>query len=343
MPSADNEMNYFTLKKSMKLSVVLPTRNRPELLKRTLLSIARQTVDQKCFEVIVIDNGPSIETFEIVNDFRGSICNLRFVEEHRSGLHNARHRGMKEARAELLVYADDDIEAFPGWLEGVLHGFNHYDAALVGGRNLPKWESTPPEWLGQLWLSKKEGERSLGFLSILDFGHQEKDIDPLYVWGCNFSVRKSVLQETGGFHPDSMPEEMLQFRGDGESYVSRFIATKGYKAVYIPSASVYHFVPQVRMTVDYFRRRAFAQGVSDSYTRLRQNPSSPDGSIGSSHPLGGLMAKKQFRGILEHFLPSGVFMRANIDQAYHEGFMWHTNRFINDAEVRNWVIRENYL
>lgn len=325
------------------LSVIIPTRNRPELLKDALTSLVYQTVCHDAFEVIVVDNGSSAESAETVDSFYGVIKNFRYVVEPSPGLHNARHRGLREAKADLLVYADDDIEAFPGWLEGIWRGFSQLRADLVGGKNLPKWEGEPPVWLDRLWNGQKEGARSLGFLSILDFGEQEKEIDPAYVWGCNYAVRRGVLLEAGGFHPDSMPEDLLHFRGDGESYVSRFIAARGYRAVYVPSASVHHIVPKGRMTVDYFRKRAFSQGISDAYTLLRRNPSGADGNKVKAHPLACLMGSARMRQVVGHFLPSGAFVRANINQAYRQGFEWHLHRFRTDEEVRNWVLRESYL
>jgi hypothetical protein len=107
-------------------------------------------------------------------------------------------------------------------------------------------------------------------LSILDFGETVKEIPPEYRWGCNFSVRKRIVLEAGGFHPDGFPQEMIQYRGDGETAVSKYIHGKGYKAIYNPKASVYHFVPQNRMTQDYFCKRAFNQGISDSFAEMRK-------------------------------------------------------------------------
>src|SRR5690349_14534612 len=101
----------------MRVSVIIPTRHRPDLLRGTLLSLSCQTAGASTFEVIVVDNGPSEESAVVASSFRNAIAQLRYVEEPTPGLHNARHRGMAEARADILVYADDDIEAFPGWIE----------------------------------------------------------------------------------------------------------------------------------------------------------------------------------------------------------------------------------
>lgn len=324
------------------ISVIIPTCNRSESLRRALESIRAQTMPEDRYEVVVIDNGSSDATPEMLAFYEGNMPNVRYVREPEPGLHNARHRGMHEATAEFLSYIDDDVEVFPGWLEGVWQGFAQYEAVLVGGRNLPKWEAEPPSWLSRQWRMAGTEERYLGALSLLDFGDREKDIDPAYVWGCNFSIRKSVLIEAGGFHPDSMPEELLRFRGDGESYVAAFVARKGHRAVYMPSASVYHCIPRQRMTVKYFRKRAFNQGISDSYTQLRAGSSMPEETVDVSHPLRSWLAPMS-RKLFAYMLHTDRHVEATVNDAYQQGFKWHAHSFANDEEVRSWVLKENYL
>jgi len=64
-------------------------------------------------------------------------------------LHVGRHLGLKKAQGDILVFADDDIEAFPTWLEGIAEAFEDPQIALVGVKNLS--ESTndllKPAWL----------------------------------------------------------------------------------------------------------------------------------------------------------------------------------------------------
>jgi len=253
----------------LKLSVIIPTRNRADLLNIALKSIAIQTFPADEFEVIVVDNGSTDSTKQIVETFYTNVKNIRYFYDETPGLHVGRHRGLKEAQSEILVYADDDIDAFPTWLEGVWESFQDSDIALVGGKNLPKWESEPPYWIYEMWMDINQYGHSLGYLSILDFGNKVMEINPLYVWGCNFSIRKRVLLDAKGFHPDGFPQEMIKYRGDGESSVSNYIQKHNYKTLYNPKASVYHFVPKNRMTIDYFCKRAFNQGISDSFTNTR--------------------------------------------------------------------------
>lgn len=325
----------------MELTVIIPTRNRQASLKRALQSLVSQTFQHSRFEVIVVDNGPSSESAEVTKGFLCSIGNLLYVEEPVTGLHNARHRGMREARSDRLVFVDDDIEAFPGWLEGVWEGFAHHGAVMVGGKNLPKWGSEPPEWLIRLWTAGGEDNRSLGYLSILDFGDSIRDIDPSYIWGCNFAIQRSVLLAAGGFHPDAMPDDLLIFRGDGESHVSRYVAAQGLKAVYNPRASVYHNVPESRMTLKYFRKRAFSQGISDSYSTIRGWGEGRCPTLGA-RVFGRFLRGEHFDHFFTNVLPTCRYIGMILEDSYWQGYRWHAGQFAADASLRDWVLRRDY-
>ena len=313
------------------LSVIIPTRNRANMLKRALVSIAKQNLSQQCFETIVVDNGSTDDTRVVVDSFVEKMPNLRYFYEPAPGLHVGRHKGLKEAKADILVYADDDIEAFPTWLEGIAKAFEDKDVMLVSGKNLPKFETEPPDWIIRMWSQAHNENRVLGALSILDFGDSIKEITPYYVFGCNFSIRKSILLEAKGFHPDAMPQELIRFRGDGESHVSRYILEQGYKALYHPKASVYHVIPKSRMTEDYFCGRAYNEGISNSYTQIRNFRKIAKGIMKLRRIKQGLICC--FSSKLE----------AKIQKSYWDGYLYHQREVKSDPSLYEWIIKENYI
>ena len=79
--------------------------------------------------------------------------------------------------------------------------------------------------------------------------------------------------ELGGFNPDKVPENLIRFRGDGETYVSQRIKDLGLKTLFHPGATVYHRVPASRVTKDYFCRRSFEIGIESSFSEIRKNKS----------------------------------------------------------------------
>lgn len=333
----------------MILSVIIPTRNRAQELENTLNSIVGQTISQEHFEVLVVDNGSTDNTVDIVKQFSDRIKNVHYFFEPTPGLHVGRHCGLKNAQTEILVYADDDIQAFPTWLATIKQTFaKHPEAVLVGGKNLPMYEEEPPSWVQKLW-SQTEFGKCIGHYSILDFGDEEKEISPYYVWGCNFSIRRQALMQLGGFHPDGMPKELLEYRGDGESAVSEGVKNHSWKTVYHPDASVYHLVSRERMTLEYLYRRAYAQGISQSYTDVRRFKGNLKKISTNAlvQPFGFSTIKRQLRRALQ-YLQGGFdkemkMVNHILQQGFTDGYNFHQQRIRENPELLLWVLRENYF
>lgn len=343
----------------MFLSVIIPTRNRAKYLTNTLASLTKQIYSADCYELLVIDNGSTDNTRDVCATFRDKIPQLRYFYEEKPGLHVGRHLGMKMAKAELLVFADDDIEAFPTWLEAIAESFQDPEVVLVGGKNLPRFEAAPPDWIHEMWERDTQGNRVLGYLSILDLGNDNKDISPYHVFGCNFSIRKSILLKARGFHPDSVPEELIRYRGDGETHVSKFIKANSMRTFYHPGASVYHAVPKERMTLQYFRKRAYNEGISRSFTEFRHKiiidtdcppQPVPAGFIKKTHAFfGGTKIGKVLNMIMRR-LKMSLSGDAALAEKYWQfnlamlqGWTFHRKAMENTPELRSYVLKDHYM
>jgi len=277
-----------------------------------------------------------------MEEFMSKSNQIRYFFVPEPGLHAGRHLGAHEAKGEILIFVDDDIIVTSGWLEAIKKAFDDPEAALVGGKILPKWEGDIPDWIN-LFKSETEYGWTIGYLSLLDFGNETKEIPSVFVYGCNFSIRKSVLFECGGFHPDSMPQELIRYRGDGESALSIAIEEKGYKSVYEPKASVYHRIPPERLTVDYFCRRAFNQGISDSYTEIRKKHrlSSRSNSRFAESLITSL--KNMIWSSINKLISKRNQVQMKIAMAYEEGKTYHRCQVADDPELKKYVLKENYF
>lgn len=326
------------------LSVILPTRDRARLLEDCLLALTRQEPVEGGFEVIVVDNGSRDATAEVAQRYATQLP-LHYVFAPEPGLHVGRHAGLRTAQAEVLVFGDDDIVPSAGWLRAIATAFRDPEVALVGGNNLPLFESEPPRWLVRWWEQAPQGKRALDYLSILDWGAEPVDIDPGLVWGCNYSIRRSVLMEVGGFHPDGVPEDRLRFRGDGETAVSDGIRQRGLRTRFVPGASVMHRVSAGRMTPEYFFRRARAQGVSDSYTDLRAAGGRLSVSVRLRRISGACLRAGRAWLSSERDADGRALagVRSRCALAYLAGYAYHQKEFARDAALREWVLKEHYL
>ena len=334
---------------SILLSVIIPTLNPLNQLQDLLRAILDQDASSAEREIILVDNKtcPDQESFLKLASFLGATDNLRYFHEPVPGLHAGRHRGLHESSGEILTFIDDDIMPAPGWLDAIANTFNDPNVHLVGGPSLPLYEQAPPEWMEAFWTRTSDGKRSCGYLSLIDYGDKECEIEPTLVWGLNYSIRKKTLTDLGGFHPDGMPWKLRRYRGDGETAPSVEARRRGLKALYQPRACVYHKIPANRITVEYFERRAFLQGISDSFVELRQPPvnkSSDDKRNEIDWLLPLRILKTEFKKI---FVPTShdIFrdVKVRISQSYEAGMSFHQREVQNDPVLLEWVLRKNYL
>jgi len=90
-----------------KVSVVIPTHNRPELLKKAVHSVLAQTYQD--FEIIVIDDGTEERADKIVASFKDK--RIKYIQHREEkGGSAARNTGIKNSRGEYIAFLDDDDE-----------------------------------------------------------------------------------------------------------------------------------------------------------------------------------------------------------------------------------------
>jgi glycosyltransferase involved in cell wall biosynthesis len=164
-------------------SVILCVRNGARTIAAQLEALAAQECPYE-WELVVVDNGSTDETAEIVERWRGRIPALRVVPAlERAGLAYARNVGAAAAAGEVLAFCDADDVADPGWLAGLIAGARQAD--LVGGRLELELLNDP---MTRHWRAMSEDD--LGRPSALGYLH--------YAIGANFAVRRSVYEEVGG-------------------------------------------------------------------------------------------------------------------------------------------------
>jgi glycosyltransferase involved in cell wall biosynthesis len=338
------------------ISCIIPTLNRSAFLRNTIKSLINQTVAPDLYEIIVVDNGSTDETKEISQNLMKETPSrqIRYMFDPEPGLLTGRHRGALEAKGELLVFVDDDIEATSGWLQAILETFRRPRVELVGGRNLPKFAVRPPVWIESFYDVIPDGGRSCPWLSLLDLGESEREIDPNYVWGLNFSIRRRALHDLGGFHPDCIPKELQKFQGDGETGLTMAARSQGYPAVYQPKATIYHVIPMNRMTPEYFEQRAYYQGVCDSYSVIRRGEIKTGGWLAKAKSLPVHYSRRIVDRVvrsLKHLQHQPFVIAENAEvaairlrlhRAYQAGFEFHQGAVRSSPELLAWVLRADY-
>lgn len=96
------------------ISVIIPTFNRAEMLKRCLLSLCEQTY--KNFEVIVCDDGSSDNTKVVVDEFSHKLNIIYSYDNNSGGPARPRNRGLKIAKGDFIAFLDSDDWWYPNKL-----------------------------------------------------------------------------------------------------------------------------------------------------------------------------------------------------------------------------------
>lgn len=336
----------------MHLSVIIPTFNRSLQLNKTLDSIAQQSLSEKEYEIIIIDNGSTDDTAQVIQKFIDAhpTHQIRSFYDRTPGLLTGRHLGAQKANGDVLVYADDDIKASDNWLRTIRDIFLDSSVQLAGGKCLPAYEIDPPKWVTDFFSTSEMGTM-LPDLSLCDFGNTVMEISPNYIWGLNFSIRKSALYELGGFHPDNISPAYQMFQGDGETGLALKAIERKYRSVYHPENLVYHDVPKQRMTIEYFDKRYFYQGICDSYTHIRKHKgfSNPDQDENITRETIKFMRfiknrlRKSTTDVEKNLLRQNPdFLKLRFNRMYQAGYSFHQGA-ARYKMVFDWVMKQDYF
>jgi len=165
------------------ISVVICTYNgagRIEACVRSLLE-----VDYPNYEVIVVDDGSSDGTPDIVSEYLYD-SKLELLQAPHGGLSRARNIGAEYAKGDIIAYTDDDCEADREWLTWLERGFRELDCDLCGGPNLPPKPLDEDEAV----VAASPGAPTHVMLS---------DRQAEHLPGCNIAFTREAFERLGGF------------------------------------------------------------------------------------------------------------------------------------------------
>ncbi len=209
-----------------RISVVVCTHNGSRTIRQALRHLA--ALDYPDFEVIVVDDGSTDGTLEIVREF-----DVRVVSTENRGLSSARNTGAEVATGEIVAYIDDDAYPEAHWLHYLGKAFRESDYAAVGGPNV-----LPP---GSPMVAECVKHAPGGPTHVLLTDQVAEHLP-----GCNLAVRRDRLAEVGGFDP--------QFRAAGDDVdLCWRLQQNGWELGFHAGAVVYH---HSRASVrDYWRQQ----------------------------------------------------------------------------------------
>ena len=250
------------------ISIVICTHNRAGLFSRAVESALAQTLGRERFEILVIDSCSTDETAGLMREKFFGLPNLRYIQEARLGVSNARNTGWMKARGKYIAYLDDDATAEPEWVEQVLKIFEtaETEPGAVGGKVILNWDVPPPPWLTP---------GNLHALGELDFSSKPiltSDCGALI--GCNVCYPKEILRGVGGFDLSLGRYGTVLLSGEEIDMNTRIVGM-GKLLYYDPAIVVHHHVYADRLCRWWHLKRAFWQGVSSAVSEIHQRKIGP--------------------------------------------------------------------
>jgi GT2 family glycosyltransferase len=238
-----------TQEESVSLVVCTYTEERLPMLRELLRSI--EAGAQRPDEVlVVVDRAPNLERrlAEELAD-RG----IRVMASPEGGLSAARNVGWRAARSTWVSFVDDDAIVSAAWLQVLAATASSMRSAIAGGRIDPHWQAGHPP----LWYSRR-----LGWVVGCSYrGLPTQTSVVQRVIGCNMIVRRTVLEEMGGFATDlGRTGESLMGSEETELCIRTTLA--GKLVHFVPEARVWQVVPASRRRLRYLWRRAIGEGRS---------------------------------------------------------------------------------
>lgn len=222
----------------MKISVIIPTYNEGKNIINCLESLSAQTYSD--FEIIMVDDGSTDNTLNIIDNLQSSIPNFQFLKQKHKGPGAARNFGTKKARGEILVFVDADMTFDKDFLEELVDPIVKGKTKGTFSKNeiVANWENVWARcWnINEEWEEKKRHPK--------DYPDKQKVFRAIF---------KSEFDKVGGFTPGGYTDDYS-------------LSEKlGYKADVATGAVFYHKNPdnlkEVYLQARWAAKRKYKLGI----------------------------------------------------------------------------------
>jgi cellulose synthase/poly-beta-1,6-N-acetylglucosamine synthase-like glycosyltransferase len=239
------------------VSIVVPTRARPEFLRNCLESLLKLDYPGDRYEIIVVEDGTETGQLIAGGIQQRSPVPVRYRHIPHSGAATSRNVGVQLAVGEIVAFIDDDAMAVAAWLRRLVRGLLEEGVAGVGGRVSPEY----PEPVLEAGMGRG-GELKWSGFNVLPAKVEEVEHLP----GGNMAFWRRALMEVHGL--DARYTRRGSWREDSDLCVR--LRHKGYRLLYDGEARIIHRA--VRWMNPWERLRpglVWAMTRDDAYFRVK--------------------------------------------------------------------------
>lgn len=225
-------------------SVIVVTYNRESFIKECIDSILSQDFERE-LEVIVIDNGSSDSTSEVIKNTQDPRVKF-IINKTRMSLSVCKNLGLHLSRGDIIAFTDDDCLVSKNWIQNIVDSLKRFDSA--GGTVLPLPGTKFPWW----W------NNSLNWLIGLNLEPNKKFL-PL---GSNIAFKKMVLDKLKENNQSQLAgiNQYLPYRED--NYRIQKTLAMGFSVGINKGMAVYHRIPKTRLNIAYLLKRSYDEGYA---------------------------------------------------------------------------------
>jgi glycosyltransferase involved in cell wall biosynthesis len=213
----------------MMVSVIIPAYNAAGILGECLESLRQQQVSGINYEILVVDDGSTDQTRDMVLTHSG----CRLITQANKGPAAARNLGANLAQGDILLFTDADCQPQPDWLARMIEPFQNPEIIGVKGAYLCRQPQLVARFVQLEYEEKYQRMRRYPFIDFID------------TYSAAFR-RPQFLAERGfdeSFPHASVEDQEFSFR----------MARAGHKMVFVPEAQVFHRHADTFMK--YFRKK----------------------------------------------------------------------------------------
>ena len=214
------------------ISVIIPAYNSEKTIGDCLEALLNQNYPSEEYEIIVVDDGSTDRTREIVKSFR----RVRLIEQKHRGPAAARNLGVKKSKGSIILFTDSDCIPSKDWIKYMVEPFKNKDVVGVQGtyRTYNK-ESMIARFAGyEIEERHKKMKREIDFVGTFSAAY-----------------RKHIFETFGGF------DTSFSMASGEDSELSFKMSDAGLRMVFQPKAIVYHRHPD---SLKKFLRQKFWRG-----------------------------------------------------------------------------------
>ncbi|MCB2183197.1 MAG: glycosyltransferase [Desulfobulbaceae bacterium] len=164
------------------VSIVIPVRNSPKRIANCIEHLLQQTYPKDRFEIIVVDNGSTDETADVIQEFPVKYL----IETRAQSPYTARNKGIKAAIGDIIALIDANCFATPHWIQCGVEIMQQENADLVGGK------------ISFLFSGKKKTAAEI-FDSVSNVKMRESITKRQVAKGGNLFIRRKVFDSIGLF------------------------------------------------------------------------------------------------------------------------------------------------